>query len=103
MDEAAAGALEAQAVDRLGDLHLHLPRQAQLRRGELAQTGGLDQALAEHEAAIPEQDLLSLGFDSSKVALVDSAILVDEAMVRRHQQIADVGPGQFFDQADQLP
>ena len=102
MHKAATGALQAQAVDRLGNLHLHFTGQAKLLGGELVQAGCLGKPLAEHEAAVPEQNLFTLGIDPGKVALVDGAVLVDEAMVRGHQQVVGVGTGQLLDQPNQL-
>ena len=52
MHKAAAGALQAQAVDRLGDLYLHLTGEAESLGGELVQAGMLRQVLTKHKPPI---------------------------------------------------
>jgi hypothetical protein len=83
MHKAATGALQAQAVDRLGNLHLHFTGQTKLLGVNLCRQC-LGKPLAEHEAAVPDTEYCSPSASTpEKVALVDSAVLVDETMIRR--------------------
>src|SRR5690606_31106811 len=91
MDEAAAGAFAAEAVDRLRDENLNVPLKPNLLGGKLPQTRRLLEAVAQDEATVPKQDAVPSDLGSGEVTLLDGAVLVNESVVGGHNEVAGVG------------
>ncbi len=92
--------LQAQAVDRLGDLHLYPAGKTEPCGSERVQPRRSGKSLAEDETAVSVKNLLPLHFAPREVALLDGAVLVDEAVVGGDQYIVHVGARELLDQAD---
>ena len=79
-----------------------VPFEAGLRRCEAPQAMIALQTVPEDETPVAEKDRVTLDLRRGEVALLDRPVLVDEAMIGRHDQVAGVGAVELFDDPDDL-
>ena len=60
------------------------------------------QTVSEDETPIAEKDHVTFDLRGGEVALFDRSMLVDEAMIGRHDHFAGVRAGELFDDPDDL-